>query len=166
MDGSPLPRCNSKNYYSASSASRTRCPADMVVDPTNAYDIIQNSELRKASEYAEAVQVKPQHVSLRLRISRLTLLAFLDKAFRDIATFFGLIRTFYRLLFYYFLGCIFFDFFRMYLFFAWLFNNISQVYSENINLKTFLTLNSLQMRLMIWIFTMSKPKITPWICIT
>lgn len=69
VDGSPLPRCNSQSYYSASSASRTRCPADMVVNPTNVFKIIENSELRKASEYYEAVQVKPQHVSLKLRIS-------------------------------------------------------------------------------------------------
>jgi hypothetical protein len=36
----------------------------------NVFRIIANSELRKASEYYEAVQVKPQHVSLKLRISK------------------------------------------------------------------------------------------------
>jgi hypothetical protein len=46
-----------------------RCPADDIVNPLNVFRIIANSELRKASEYYEAVQVKPQHVSLKLRIS-------------------------------------------------------------------------------------------------
>ena len=75
VDGSPLPRCNSESYYAASSSSRTRCPADMVVNPMNVFKIIENAELRKASEYYEAVQVKPQHVSLKLRIS----MTFIDK---------------------------------------------------------------------------------------
>jgi hypothetical protein len=41
------------------------------VNPLNVFRIIANSELRKASEYYEAVQVKPQHVSLKLRISEI-----------------------------------------------------------------------------------------------
>ena len=70
VDGSPLPRCNSESYYSASSSSRVRCPADMIVNPMNIARIVENVELRKASEYTEAVQVKPQHVYLKLRISK------------------------------------------------------------------------------------------------
>jgi len=69
VDGSPLPRCNSESYYSASSSSRVRCPADMIVNPMNIARIVENVELRKASEYTEAVQVKPQHVYLKLRIN-------------------------------------------------------------------------------------------------
>ena len=58
-----------EGHYSSSSAARVRCPADDIVNPLNVFRIIANSELRKASEYYEAVQVKPQHVSLKLRIS-------------------------------------------------------------------------------------------------
>ena len=70
VDGSPLPRCNSESYYMSNSAHRVRCPADMVVNPMNIARIEKNVELRKASEYTEAVQVKPQHVYLKLRISK------------------------------------------------------------------------------------------------
>jgi len=69
VDGSPLPRCNSESYYMSNSAHRVRCPADMVVNPMNIARIEKNVELRKASEYTEAVQVKPQHVYLKLRIN-------------------------------------------------------------------------------------------------
>merc|ERR1719411_1632184 len=69
VDGSPLPRCNSESYYMSSSAHRVRCPADMDVNPMNIARIVENVELRKASEYTEAVQVKPQHVYLKLRIN-------------------------------------------------------------------------------------------------
>ena len=41
----------------------------MVVNPMNIHKILANVELSKASEYREAVQVKPQHVSLKLRVS-------------------------------------------------------------------------------------------------
>ena len=54
----------------SNSAHRVRCPADMVVNPMNIARIEKNVELRKASEYTEAVQVKPQHVYLKLRISK------------------------------------------------------------------------------------------------
>ena len=59
-----------EGHYSSSSAARVRCPAEDIVNPLNVFRIIANSELRKASEYYEAVQVKPQHVSLKLRISK------------------------------------------------------------------------------------------------
>ena len=42
----------------------------MVVNPMNIHKILANVELSKASEYREAVQVKPQHVSLKLRVSK------------------------------------------------------------------------------------------------
>merc|ERR1719192_3266380 len=41
----------------------------MIVNPMNIARIVENVELRKASEYTEAVQVKPQHVYLKLRIN-------------------------------------------------------------------------------------------------
>ena len=69
VDGSPLPRCNSNSYYSASSSSRVRCPADMVVNPSNSFKYVENYEISKATSYVEAVQVKPQHVSLQLRVN-------------------------------------------------------------------------------------------------
>ena len=69
MDGSPLPRCNSNSYYSASSSSRVRCPADMVVNPSNSFKYVENYEISKATSYVEAVLVKPQHVSLQLRVN-------------------------------------------------------------------------------------------------
>ena len=70
VDGSPLPRCNSESYYSSSSSSRTKCSADMVVNPFNQFTITKNVDFRKASEYHEAVQIKPQYISLKLRISK------------------------------------------------------------------------------------------------
>ena len=72
VDGSALPRCNQESYYSSfqGGSNRVRCPADQVVNPDNVFNIIENTELRKASTYSEAVQVKPQHVSLKLRISK------------------------------------------------------------------------------------------------
>merc|ERR1719447_259100 len=69
VDGSPLPRCNSKSAYSASSSSSTRCPLDMVVNPENTFKFVKNFHLEKGHEYKEAVQVKPQHVELKLRIN-------------------------------------------------------------------------------------------------
>ncbi len=70
MDGSPLPRCNQETHFSAqSSARRARCPAEHVINPNNVFRIIQNIDLQRESRYHEAVQVKPQHVSLKLRIS-------------------------------------------------------------------------------------------------
>merc|ERR1712008_174392 len=67
VDGSPLPRCNSKSSYSASSSSSTRCPAEMIVNPENSFKYLKNLQLNKGQEYKEAVQVKPQHVQLKLR---------------------------------------------------------------------------------------------------
>merc|ERR1719447_2120231 len=69
VDGSPLPRCNSKSAYSASSSSSTSCPAEMVVNPENTFKFVKNFHLEKGHEYKEAVQVKPQHVELKLRIN-------------------------------------------------------------------------------------------------
>merc|ERR1719210_414638 len=69
VDGSPLPRCNSNSYYSASSSSRVRCPADMVVNPSNSFKYVENYEIQKATSYVEAVQVKPQHVQLSMRVN-------------------------------------------------------------------------------------------------
>ena len=69
VDGSPLPRCNSNSYYSASSSSRVRCPADMIVNPSNSFKYVENYEISKATSYVDAVQVKPQHVSLKLRVN-------------------------------------------------------------------------------------------------
>ena len=74
MDGSPLPRCNQETHFSAqSSARRARCPAEHVVNPNNVFRIIQNIDLQKETAYQRAVQVKPQHVSLKLRISEFNL---------------------------------------------------------------------------------------------
>jgi hypothetical protein len=70
VDGSPLPRCNQETHFSAqSSARRARCPAEHVINPNNVFRIIQNIDLQRASQAQEAVQVKPQHVSLKLRIN-------------------------------------------------------------------------------------------------
>ena len=71
MDGSALPRCNQESYYGSfqGGSNRARCPADQVVNPTNFATIISNIDLRKATAYEEAVQVQPQHISLKLRIS-------------------------------------------------------------------------------------------------
>ena len=74
VDGSPLPRCNQETHFSAqSSARRARCPAEHVVNPNNVFRIIQNIDLQKETAYQRAVQVKPQHVSLKLRISEFNL---------------------------------------------------------------------------------------------
>ena len=50
----------------------------MVVNPMNIHKILANVELSKASEYREAVQVKPQHVSLKLRVSKYIVFTILD----------------------------------------------------------------------------------------
>ena len=63
MNGSPLPRCNSNTHYSNSSSSRVRCPADKIVNPYNSLKYEENYEI------SETVQIKPQHVSLQLRVN-------------------------------------------------------------------------------------------------
>ena len=76
-DGSPLPRCNQETHFTVqSSARRARCPAEHVVNPNNVFRIVQNVDLRKEIEEIgqSAVQVKPQHVSLKLRISEFTVI--------------------------------------------------------------------------------------------
>lgn len=50
------------------------------MNPMNVHRIMANAELRKASEYYEAVQVKPQHVSLKLRISKTRFRRFLHNS--------------------------------------------------------------------------------------
>ena len=72
MDGSPLPRCNQETHFSAQSSARARCPPGDVINPNNVFTIVQNLELQRASEYHEAVQVSPQHVSLKMRVSKWT----------------------------------------------------------------------------------------------
>jgi len=66
-DGSPLPRCNQEEFYVMS--SRVQCAADHIINPNNMFHILQNVELRKSSSYREAVQIKPQHVKLSLRVN-------------------------------------------------------------------------------------------------
>ena len=51
------------------SLCRVQCSADHLVNPNNIYHILQNTELRKSSSYHEAVQLKPQHVKLSLRVN-------------------------------------------------------------------------------------------------
>merc|ERR1719435_514145 len=66
-DGSPLPRCNQEEFYVMS--SRVQCSAEHIINPNNMFHILQNVELRKSSSYQEAVQIKPQHVKLSLRVN-------------------------------------------------------------------------------------------------
>ena len=40
-----------------------------MVNPENLYTIMKNVELRKSDTYQEAVQVMPQHTSLKLRVN-------------------------------------------------------------------------------------------------
>merc|ERR1740123_2927093 len=70
-DGSPLPRCNQEELFQSAikRESRSQCAAQYVVNPMNMYTILQNVELRKSSSYEEAVQVKPQHVQLSMRVN-------------------------------------------------------------------------------------------------
>eukprot|EP00092_Neocalanus_flemingeri_P010016 GFUD01010796.1.p1 GENE.GFUD01010796.1~~GFUD01010796.1.p1 ORF type:complete len:824 (-),score=173.21 GFUD01010796.1:871-3342(-) len=70
-DGSPLPRCNQEEFFQSAikKESRSQCAARFVVNPNNMYTILQNVELRKSSSYQEAVQVKPQHVQLSMRVN-------------------------------------------------------------------------------------------------
>ena len=70
-DGSPLPRCNQEELFQSAikRESRSQCAAQFVVNPMNMYTILQNVELRKSSSYEEAVQVKPQHVQLSMRVN-------------------------------------------------------------------------------------------------
>jgi len=76
-DGAPLPRCNQESFYSygdikgyqQSSSARNRCPASQVINPDNVFRILENRELIQESQYQQAVQIKPQHVSLTLRIN-------------------------------------------------------------------------------------------------
>merc|ERR1740123_621760 len=68
-DGSPLPRCNQEELFQSAikRESRSQCAAQYVVNPMNMYTILKNLQLNKGQEYKEAVQVKPQHVQLKLR---------------------------------------------------------------------------------------------------
>ena len=54
----------------AQGSSRGRCPAEHLVNPANTFYISKNLELQRASEYQEAVQVSPQRVSLKMRVSK------------------------------------------------------------------------------------------------
>jgi len=70
-DGSPLPRCNQEEFFQTAlqKESRSQCAARYVVNPNNIYTILQNVELRKSSSYEDAVQLKPQHVQLSMRVN-------------------------------------------------------------------------------------------------
>jgi len=70
-DGSPLPRCNQEEFFNNAikKESRSQCAQKYVVNANNIYTILQNVELRKSSSYQEAVQVKPQHVQLSMRVN-------------------------------------------------------------------------------------------------
>ena len=70
-DGAPLPRCNTESHftYQQGQSQRVRCPAREVVNPDNVFEILINEDLRKETEYRQAVQIQPQHLSLKLRIS-------------------------------------------------------------------------------------------------
>merc|ERR1740123_125641 len=70
-DGSPLPRCNQEELFQSAikRESRSQCAAQYVVNPMNMYTILQNVELRKSSSYEDAVQLKPQHVQLSMRVN-------------------------------------------------------------------------------------------------
>jgi integrin beta 1 len=70
-DGSPLSRCNQEEFFQSAmkKESKSQCVAKFVVNPNNMYTILQNVELRKSSSYEEAVQVKPQHVQLSMRVN-------------------------------------------------------------------------------------------------
>ena len=82
MDGSPLPRCNQEEHYYAPGSMRVHCPAEDIVNPENAFYMIVNEEIRRSSEYYEAIQVQPQHVNLKLRISKfINLVTFCDRLF-------------------------------------------------------------------------------------
>lgn len=72
IDGSALPRCNQETYYSSfqGGSNRAQCPPNQVVNPSNVFELISNVELQKESWKGEAIQVKPQHVSLKLRINQ------------------------------------------------------------------------------------------------
>ena len=43
---------------------------EMIVNPENSFKYLKNLQLNKGQEYKEAVQVKPQHVQLKLRTSK------------------------------------------------------------------------------------------------
>ena len=48
----------------------------MIVNPENSFKYLKNLQLNKGQEYKEAVQVKPQHVQLKLRTSEYYFLGF------------------------------------------------------------------------------------------
>ena len=48
----------------------------MIVNPENSFKYLKNLQLNKGQEYKEAVQVKPQHVQLKLRTSKYYILGF------------------------------------------------------------------------------------------
>jgi len=70
-DGSPLPRCNQEEVFQSAlqKKSRSQCAAHYVINPENLYTIVKNVNLRKSSHSYEAVQVMPQHTTLRLRVN-------------------------------------------------------------------------------------------------
>ena len=68
-DGSPLPRCNQEEFFLPGRNSKGKCEERFVVNPNNVFTILENVELRKSSSWEEAVQVKPQHVQLSMRVN-------------------------------------------------------------------------------------------------
>ena len=49
---------------------RVECEAEHLVNPSTTAHILQNVELRRSDQHREAVQLKPQHVQLELRVNQ------------------------------------------------------------------------------------------------
>ncbi|CAG0881559.1 unnamed protein product [Darwinula stevensoni] len=67
-DGSPIPRCNQQNRY-LDSQLQARCDPAHIINPSNHYEAIYDYELsKKAHSGKEAIQIRPQRVSLQCRV--------------------------------------------------------------------------------------------------
>ena len=73
LDISPIciSRCNQEEFFQTvlKEETRSQCAAHFVVNPENLIFILKNLELSRSSVYQEAVQVMPQHTSLKLRVN-------------------------------------------------------------------------------------------------
>ena len=66
IDGARLPRCNQQNRY-LNGNLQGQCGLEFIINPDNEFRKIIDKALTKSKEGREAVQMKPQRVSLKLR---------------------------------------------------------------------------------------------------
>ncbi|CAG7720256.1 unnamed protein product, partial [Allacma fusca] len=69
QDKSPLPRCNTATKHQALSLE-LRCESDYLINPNHQFQLVKDEEISRGSYSKAAIQIKPQHVSLRMRVGQ------------------------------------------------------------------------------------------------